>query len=69
MKVIRTAAPKPQPSRPIMRLAQPAPAAPPRSGKPRASNACAAHAVRVASSPGSINPSQTPPAYDPSNLD
>jgi hypothetical protein len=58
MKIIRTASPKPQPSRPLKSFSQPAPAAPPPSGKPRASNAIAAHAVRVASSPGGIDPRQ-----------
>jgi hypothetical protein len=50
---------KSPPSRPIKRFTPPPPAPkPPPSGKPRASNAVAAHAVRVASEPGGINPKQ-----------
>ena len=48
---------KPQPSRPIKSFSQAAPAAPP-PAFPKPSNAIAAHAVRVASNPGSIDPRQ-----------
>jgi hypothetical protein len=60
MKTVRTAPPKPQPSRPIKRFDPPTPAAPPPHGKPPqgGSNEIAAHAVRIASSPGSIDPRQ-----------
>jgi hypothetical protein len=44
-------------SHPIRKFPQPRPAAPPLH-KPAPSNKIAAHAVRVASSPGSINPRQ-----------
>jgi hypothetical protein len=47
------------PSRPIKRFTPPPKAPPPPNRKPRGgSNEVAAHAVRVASSPGGINPKQ-----------
>jgi hypothetical protein len=47
------------PSRPIRRFTPPPPAPKPAAHTPpRASNACAAHAVRIASHPGKINPKQ-----------
>jgi hypothetical protein len=60
-KTVRTAPPKPQPSRPIKSFPQPAPGPhhnPPRATPPTPSNEVAAHAVRVASNPGSIDPRQ-----------
>lgn len=57
MKTTRTALPAKQAARAIMSFAQPSPAKPP-PASPRPSNAVAAHAVRVASSPGSIDPRQ-----------
>jgi hypothetical protein len=57
MKSVRTSAPTPK-ARPIMKFSQPAPAPSPAHEKPRASNAIAEHAVKVASSPGGINPKQ-----------
>jgi hypothetical protein len=59
MKIVRTPAPPAIPSRSIQRFSEPARAAPPPAHEtPKASNAVAAHAVRVASTPGSINPKQ-----------
>jgi hypothetical protein len=59
MKIIHCSAPKPQPSRPIKRFTPPPPAAPPvEHPQVRSSNEVAAHAVRVASSPGGIDPTQ-----------
>jgi hypothetical protein len=59
MKIIRTSAPPAAKSRSIMRFPEPAPAAPPPAHeKPRASNEVAAHAVRIASEPGGIDPRQ-----------
>jgi len=59
MKIIRTSAPPAPKSRPIMRFPQPAPVAPPPTHPtPPSSNDVAAHAVYVASHPGSINPKQ-----------
>jgi hypothetical protein len=59
MKIVRTSAPPPIRSRSIKRFSEPAPAAPPPEHEtPRASNDVAAHAVRIASTPGSINPKQ-----------
>jgi hypothetical protein len=57
MKTVRTAPPKSQTWQPIKKFAQPAPNPPPVS-RPAPSNEVAAHAVRIASSPGSINPKQ-----------
>jgi hypothetical protein len=58
MKIVRTSAPAPK-ERSIKRFVQPPPAPlPPAHDTPKASNATAAHAVRVASSPGGINPKQ-----------
>jgi hypothetical protein len=60
MKITRLA-PRPQPaSRPIMSFTPPTAAPPPSHGKPPegGSNEIAAHAVRVASHPGSIDPRQ-----------
>jgi hypothetical protein len=57
MKIIRTSPPPKLVSRPIMEFPQPARAAPP-PAFPKPSNAIAAHAVRIASSPGSIDPRQ-----------
>lgn len=57
MKIIRSSAPKPQPSRPIMRFTPPPPAAPaPTHPTVPASSAIARHAVNVASSPDGIDP-------------
>jgi hypothetical protein len=50
--------PPPKPSRPILRFDPPAPAPRPTFDKPRASNALAAEAVRIAGSPGGIDPAQ-----------
>jgi hypothetical protein len=59
MKIVRTSAPPAPKERPIMRFPEPAPAPPPPAHEmPRASNEVAAHAVRIASSPGGINPKQ-----------
>lgn len=59
MKIIRHTAPPALPSRPIMRFPQPAPAAPPPAHPTvRSSNEVAAHAVRIASEPGGIDPRQ-----------
>ncbi|HEV2159573.1 hypothetical protein [Bradyrhizobium sp.] len=59
MKVIRHPDPPAPKSRPIMKFAAPPPAPPPQAHpKVRSSNEVAAHAVRVASTPGSINPKQ-----------
>jgi FtsP/CotA-like multicopper oxidase with cupredoxin domain len=59
MKVVRTNAPPAPKERTIMRFPQPAPAAPPPAHPHvRSSNEVAAHAVRVASSPGGIDPRQ-----------
>ena len=59
MKIVRTSAPPAPKSRTIMRFVPPPPAPPPAADPPvRSSNAIAAHAVKVASSPGSINPKQ-----------
>jgi hypothetical protein len=59
LKVTRLA-PRPQPvARPIMRFNQPAQGPhhnPPAATPPTPSNEVAAHAVRVASSPGGIDP-------------
>jgi hypothetical protein len=72
LKTVR-AAPKPQPSRPIMKFAQPAPGPhhnPPAATPPTPSNELAAHAVRTASSPGGIDPRQMHHgASDPGNID
>jgi hypothetical protein len=58
MKIVRTSAPAPK-ERSIMRFDQPAPAAPPPAHEmPRASNDVAADAVRIASTPGKIDPRQ-----------
>jgi hypothetical protein len=60
MKITRLA-PRPQPqARPIKSFVQPPPAPPPSHGKPPqgGSNEIAAHAVRVASTPGKIDPRQ-----------
>jgi hypothetical protein len=58
MKIVRTSAPVPK-ERPIMRFPAPAAAPPPAAHEtPRASNDVAADAVRIASTPGSINPRQ-----------
>jgi hypothetical protein len=56
-KIIRTAPPKPHPSRPIMNFAAPA-RNPPPNPRPAPSNATAAHAVRQAGHPGKIDPRQ-----------
>ena len=57
MKIIRSSTPK-QPWQPIKRFEQAAPNPPPVYTKPTPSNDVAAHAVLIASSPGSINPTQ-----------
>jgi hypothetical protein len=58
MKIVRTSAPPAPKSRPIMCFPTPAPATPTAHEPPRSSNDVAAHAVRVASSPGGIDPRQ-----------
>jgi hypothetical protein len=61
MKIIRTAPPKPQPSREIRRFAQPdlGPHHQPVEHPPiQASNEIAREAVKIASSPGKIDPRQ-----------
>jgi hypothetical protein len=59
LKTVRVAQTRPQPpSRPIKRFEQAAPFVPPKLDAPTASNEIAAHAVRVASHPGKINPKQ-----------
>jgi hypothetical protein len=58
MKIVRTPAPPAAKARPIKCFPAPSPNAPPASDKPTPSNECAAHAVRIASNPGSINPKQ-----------
>ncbi|TYL83619.1 hypothetical protein [Bradyrhizobium cytisi] len=61
MKIVRNAPPPSPPSRPILKFAAPAPGPhhnPPAATPPTPSNEVAAHAVRVASSQGSINPRQ-----------
>ena len=57
MKIVRTSTTAPK-ERPIMRFPQPAPNPPPVAVKPTPSNPTAAHAVKVASEPGGINPKQ-----------
>jgi hypothetical protein len=58
MKIVRTPAPAPK-ERSIMRFPAPAAAAPPPAHEmPRASNEVAADAVRIASTPGKIDPKQ-----------
>jgi hypothetical protein len=51
-------APPKQAWSPIKKFEQPAPAPPPVFVKPTPSNECAAHAVKVASEPGGIDPTQ-----------
>jgi hypothetical protein len=72
LKITRTS-PKPQPSREIKRFAQPDLGphhAPPAATPPTPSNATAAHAVKVASSRGGIDPRQMRHgAPDPGNID
>lgn len=58
MKVIRHPDPPPMKSRSMMTFNEPRPASPPPSKAPKASNEVAAHAVRVASNPGGIDPRQ-----------
>jgi hypothetical protein len=59
MKIVRASAPPAPKERPIKRFSEPAPAAPPPEHPTvPASNACARHAVDVASSPGGIDPRQ-----------
>jgi hypothetical protein len=58
MKTVRTAPPKSQTWQPIKTFPQPAPNPPPVTHRPTPSNEVAAHAVRVASEPGGINPKQ-----------
>jgi hypothetical protein len=58
MKTIRPSAPSAAKSQPIRKFPQPAPNPPPAYTKPTPSNACAKHAVDVASSPGGIDPRQ-----------
>jgi hypothetical protein len=59
MKIVRTPAPPAIPSRSIKHFSESAPAAPPPEHPTvPASNACARHAVDVASSPGGIDPRQ-----------
>jgi hypothetical protein len=69
LKVIR-ASPLPSPaSRPIKRFEPPTPGPhhnPPAATPPTPSNEVAAHAVKVASSPGSIDPRKM---HDPGNID
>jgi hypothetical protein len=57
MKITRSTLTKSQEWRPIKSFAQPAPNPPPVS-RPAPSNEVAAHAVKIASEPGSINPKQ-----------
>jgi hypothetical protein len=57
MKIVRTPAP-PAPKSSIIRFDQPAPTSPPSYEPVRSSNDVAAHAVRIASSPGGIDPRQ-----------
>jgi hypothetical protein len=58
-KTVRTAPPKPQTWQPIKKFPQPAPNPPPAAHPTvRSSNEVAAHAVRVASEPGGIDPRQ-----------
>jgi hypothetical protein len=57
MKIIRSAT-KPQAWQPIRSFDQPPPAPPPVFVKPTPSNELAAHAVKVASEPGGIDPTQ-----------
>jgi hypothetical protein len=57
MKTVRTAPPS-QTWQPIKRFPQPAPNPPMVIDRTPPSNACAAHAVKVASEPGGINPKQ-----------
>jgi hypothetical protein len=65
-------APRPQPaSRPIKSFDPPAPGPhhnPPHATPPTPSNEVAAHAVRIAKNPGSIDPRQMSNS-DPSNID
>jgi len=61
MKMVRTAPPKPQPSQAIRRFEPPALGPhhqPPPATRPKASNDVAADAVRIASTPGKIDPRQ-----------
>jgi hypothetical protein len=59
LKTVRVAQTRPlPPSRAIKRFEQPAPFVPPKLDAPTPSNEIAAHAVYVASHPGSINPKQ-----------
>jgi hypothetical protein len=59
MKIILTTAPKPQSPRAIKCFDEPAPSPPPAAHPTvRSSNEVAAHAVRIASEPGSINSKQ-----------
>ena len=59
MKTVRTAPPKSQTWQPAKTFTQPAPFSPPEIGpRPKPSNETAAHAVRIASTPGEINPKQ-----------
>ena len=58
MRTTRAPSPKSQPSRPIKHFDRPSPGPhhrPPAATPPTPSNDVAAHAVRVASNPGSIN--------------
>lgn len=58
LRIHRTPAPPPPPSRPILRQGQPASGPhrnPPAATRPTPSNAEAAKAVRIASTPGGIN--------------
>jgi hypothetical protein len=57
MKTVRTAPPK-QSWQPPKKFDQPPPAPPPVFVKPTPSNELAAEAVRIASSPGGIDPTQ-----------
>jgi hypothetical protein len=58
-KIIRTAPPKSQPSRPIMNFAPPPPAPPmPSPRSDAASNKLAADTIRQANNPGEIDPRQ-----------
>jgi hypothetical protein len=59
MKIIHSSAPKPQAPRPIKCFPEVAPNPPPEAHPTvRSSNEVAAHAVKIASEPGSINPKQ-----------